>query len=95
MTKLIDEYQVVIKLEQLPYKLRLTYPTKKSGTVTLIEELDSNENIRCSCRFKGRSRFGDAVACDWLKDVKSITVGMSPKDWQYNECWIDSYYRIH
>lgn len=95
MTNKIDEYQVVVKLNQLPNPIRFTYPTNKSNVITQIEELDSNENVRCSCKFKGRSYSGNATACSWLKDVKAITVGMTPKDWQYNEGWIDSYYRIH
>lgn len=95
MTNKIDEYQVIIKLEQLPHRLRLTYPTNKSQVITQIEELDALENVRCSCKFKGRSYSGDATACAWLKDVKSFLVGMKPQDFIYNDCFVDAHYRIY
>lgn len=95
MTNKIDEYQVVVKLNQLPNPIRFTYPTNKSNVITQIEELDALENVRCSCKFKGRTTYGEAVTCQWMKDVKSWAQGLKPKDWLVNDGWIDSYYKIH
>lgn len=92
----LNEYQVIIKLPSMPHPLRLTYNKKNTGIISQIEELDAAENVRCSCRFKGRTKTGDAVACDWMYDVRKAFNGMKPKDWLINdEYFIDSHYKIN
>ena len=94
MTQLIDEFQVIIKLDKMPSPLRLTYPTYRSNKIIEIEELDVLEEPICSCKFIGRNKTG--TACDWMIDVKKAFTGMRPLDWQMNdEVFVDSFYKIH
>lgn len=93
----LKEFQVVIKNNNPidPLILRFTYPNKNSGTIISVEELDSLERIKCSCKFKGRSYEGDG--CYWLVDIKKGYAGIKPNDWMIHnpEMFVDSYHRIH
>jgi hypothetical protein len=94
MTQLIDEFQVIIKLDKMPLPLRLTYPTYRSNKIIHIEELDALENVICGCKFVGRTKSGDG--CHFMVDIKRAFTGMRPLDWQMNdEVFVDSFYKIH
>lgn len=95
-TKDSEEFQVVIKLRSEDNNLRLTYKNKKSATLVGMEEIKPDYTIKASCQFKGRKKIGDAVACDWMYEIKKAFSGMKPNDWMLNkDIFVDAFYKIH
>jgi hypothetical protein len=88
-----EPFQVVLKLQDWPLAIRITYSKEKSDKILEIEELDAAERIETSCRFKGRSAIGDG--CDYLKKLKQAITGIRPKDWKINHQYKTSYYKQH
>ena len=56
-----------------------------------MNELTVDEAVITSCRFKGSKGLG----CHWMKDMKKAFQGMKPKDWLFNDCFLDGHYKIH
>lgn len=89
-----EPYQVIIQPSDFPNRLRLTYSKYSGGVITLIEELDALDTVKCGCIFKGRSKSCSAGG-DWIKDIRSILNQIKPRDWPHNEIYIEEFYKNH
>jgi len=88
-----EPFQVVLKLQDWPLAIRITYSKEKSDKILEIEEIDSLERPETSCKFKGKSSMG--TGCQYLKELKQAIQGMKAKDWSNNPQHIISYYKQH
>lgn len=88
-----EQYQVVLQPENYPYLLRLTYDKYKGSKIIEIEELNHQEKLLTSCKFKGKSSTG--TGCEYLKEIKIAYSSMKSHDWTGNSIWFDEYYKKH
>jgi len=88
-----EQVQVVVKLQDWPLLVRITYNKIAGDRILEIEELGPNETPETSCKFKGRSSTG--TGCAYLKELKQAIQGVKIKDWKVNNQYITSYYKQH
>ena len=89
-----EPFCVVVKMEWMPFLIRITYTKQKSDKIVSIEEVSGvEETVVSCCKFRGRSNTGNCGQD--IIELKRMLTKITPKDLMLNEQFVDAYYQKH
>lgn len=94
LTKEENEFCVVIKHPDISNNLRITYNNIKTQKIVEIEEIDSDEEPICSCKFIGKKIVG--LNCkDSIVPIKNLLKNIKIKELVDSAFFVDQFYKMH